>query len=127
MKERLEELRRALSEATPGPWRARQASWARRSGLPTAGWEVTSLTPQEEWDGPDESYFYAERLDQRDAEFIVAARNSLPGLLSVAEAAAALIETLEPLERDLWQSQEEAAVSLRVVLEELGKEDERHA
>lgn len=67
----LEDLKKLCQEATPGPW-----------GLKEHGL-VSSSFPN----SCGENYQIAGDIDEQDADFIAAAREALPKLIAVAEAA----------------------------------------
>lgn len=80
----LDEIREALNEASPAPWRDGMGSGFNEFGVKTPG-QVVLIEPNiGMWLARDSE----EQQTWADANLIVLARNYLPALLSVVEAAA---------------------------------------
>lgn len=73
---KLEDLKKLCDEATPGPWGSRMNPWTYRGTVDAKGEHVASTTRFE------------------DGDFMAAAREALPKLIAVAEAADAMREEL---------------------------------
>lgn len=90
---KLEEIRKLIEAATPGPWRYDHGNQEVETRI--GRWNVCDIDMYRQGRDPEASH-PGDRSD--DGEFIAASRTLMPRLLAVAEAAAKL---------DLWGSRGE--------------------
>lgn len=82
---KLEELKKLCQDITPGPWKYDWGNWE-VEGPPPNRYPICSMTPDNR-----RAPFHGQAQNHvdsgADGEFIAAARNMLPKLIAVAEAA----------------------------------------
>lgn len=87
---KLEEIRAMLAEITPGPWKYDMGNWEVEGPRPERH-TICSMTPDDRHSGFGENSPQNPVSSMADGAFIAMARELMPKLLAVAEAAQKLL------------------------------------